>query len=366
MRMRIRNKAEFTDAVTPLEEENAKVSYEAALEGIVLLENDGTLPLTPEKVALYGAGADMTIKGGTGSGEVKERHVISIMEGLEKVGFTVTTKPWISAYAEEYRKGEETYAADLRRRLMKPDAVNMMGTPYQYPFGQPVTIEDVNGSDTDTCIYVIARQAGESADRKLDNHEYSLSDEEKSNLAMCAANYEKLIVVINVGSVFDMSFLDEITGIGAVVYYAQQGMMGGKAFADLICGKVSPSAKTVDTWPKKYEDIPFAMEYSYLNGNTDEEYYREGIYVGYRYFDSYDAEPRYPFGYGLSYTTFSLEKGGIQANGPKITIDVKVKNTGSVHAGKEVVQLYVSCPDKDGKRVPAAGSICQDKGTETR
>ena len=344
MRMRIRNKAEFTDAVTPLEEENAKVSYEAALEGIVLLENDGTLPLTPEKVALYGAGADMTIKGGTGSGEVKERHVISIMEGLEKVGFTVTTKPWISAYAEEYRKGEETYAADLRRRLMKPDAVNMMGTPYQYPFGQPVTIEDVNGSDTDTCIYVIARQAGESADRKLDNHEYSLSDEEKSNLAMCAANYEKLIVVINVGSVFDMSFLDEITGIGAVVYYAQQGMMGGKAFADLICGKVSPSAKTVDTWPKKYEDIPFAMEYSYLNGNTDEEYYREGIYVGYRYFDSYDAEPRYPFGYGLSYTTFSLEKGGIQANGPKITIDVKVKNTGSVHAGKEVVQLYVSCP----------------------
>ena len=130
---------------------------------------------------------------------------------------------------------------------------------------------------------MIARQAGESADRKLDNHEYSLSDEEKSNLAMCAANYEKLIVVINVGSVFDMSFLDEITGIGAVVYYAQQGMMGGKAFADLICGKVSPSAKTVDTWPKKYEDIPFAMEYSYLNGNTDEEYYREGIYVGYRY-----------------------------------------------------------------------------------
>ena len=87
------------------------------------------------------------------------------------------------------------------------------------------------------------------------------------------------------------------------------------------------------------------MEYSYLNGNTDEEYYREGIYVGYRYFDSYDAEPRYPFGYGLSYTTtFSLEKGGIQANGPKITIDVKVKNTGSVHPGKEVVQLYVSCP----------------------
>ena len=105
-----------------------------------------------------------------------------------------------------------------------------------------------------------------------------------------------------------MSFLDEIAGIGAVVYYGQQGMRGGNAFADLICGKATPSAKTVDTWPKKYEDIPFAMDYSYLNGDVDQEYYREGIYVGYRYFDSYDVEPRYPFGYGLSYTSFKVEK----------------------------------------------------------
>ena len=344
MKMKIRNKTAFTDEVTPLEEENAEVSYEAALEGIVLLENDGALPLTPGKVALYGAGAGMTIKGGTGSGEVNERHAISILEGMEAAGFTVTTKNWINSYAEEYRKGEAQYAAEFRRRMIKLDVVNMMGTPYQHPFGQPVTIEDVNESDADTCIYVIARQAGESADRKLKNYEYSLSDEEKANLAMCAANYEKMIVVINVGSVFDMSFLDEITGIDAVVYYAQQGMMGGKAFADLISGKVSPSAKTVDTWPKKYEDIPFAMDYSYLNGDVDQEYYREGIYVGYRYFDSYDVEPRYPFGYGLSYTDFSVEKEKIEVDGTKVTVTAKVTNTGSVYAGKEVVQLYVSCP----------------------
>ena len=344
MKMKIRNKTAFTDEVTPLEEENAEVSYEAALEGIVLLENDGALPLTPGKVALYGAGAGMTIKGGTGSGEVNERHAISILEGMEAAGFTVTTKNWINSYAEEYRKGEAQYAAEFRRRMMKLDVVNMMGTPYQHPFGQPVTIEDVYESDTDTCIYVIARQAGESADRKLKNYEYSLSDEEKANLAMCAANYEKMIVVINVGSVFDMSFLDEISGIDAVVYYAQQGMMGGKAFADLISGKVSPSAKTVDTWPKKYEDIPFAMEYSYLNGDVDEEYYREGIYVGYRYFDSYDVEPRYPFGYGLSYTKFSVEKEKVEVEGTQAIVTAKVTNTGSIYSGKEVVQLYVSCP----------------------
>ncbi len=344
MKMKIRNKAAFTDEVTPLEEENARVSYEAALEGIVLLENDGTLPIVPGKVALYGAGAGMTIKGGTGSGEVNERHAVSILEGMEAAGFTVTTKSWIERYEEEYRRGEEEYAAEFRRRMLKLDVVNMMGTPYQYPFGDPVTIEDVNESDTDTCIYVIARQAGESADRKLKNFEYSLSDEEKANLAMCAANYEKMIVVINVGSVFDMSFLDEIAGIGAVVYYAQQGMKGGNAFADLICGKVSPSAKTVDTWPEKYEDIPFAMDYSYLNGDVDQEYYREGIYVGYRYFDSYDVEPRYPFGYGLSYTDFAIETGTVTAAGGKVTVSAKVTNTGSTYSGREVVQLYVSCP----------------------
>ena len=347
MKMKIRNKAAFTDEMTPLEEENARASYEAALEGIVLLENDGTLPLAPGKVALYGAGAGMTIKGGTGSGEVNERHAVSILEGMESAGFTVTTRRWIDAYAGEYRKGEEEYAAMFRRRMMKFDSVNMMGSPYQYPFGQPVTVRDIKDSDTDTCIYVVARQAGESADRRLERHEYSLSEEEKANLAMCAANYEKMIVVVNVGSVFDMSFLDEITGIGAVVYYAQQGMKGGSAFADLICGKVSPSAKTVDTWPKKYEDIPFAMEYSYLNGNTDEEYYREGIYVGYRYFDTFDVEPRYPFGYGLSYTSFSIEPGRAGADGTKVTLPVKVTNTGDTYTGKEVIQLYVSCPQAE-------------------
>nr|WP_308000025.1 glycoside hydrolase family 3 N-terminal domain-containing protein [uncultured Merdimonas sp.] len=353
MKMKVRNKAAFTDAETFLEKENKKVSYEAALEGIVLLENDGILPLEPGKIALYGAGADMTIKGGTGSGEVHERHVVSILEGLENAGFTVTTKRWIREYAEEYEKGEEAFAKEFQRRFLKPwklDMINFMSTLYQYPYGQPVTKQDVQDSDTDTCIYVVARQAGEGTDRKLEKKEYQLSGEEKANLTMCAANYEKMIVVINVGSVFDLSFLDEIPGINAVVYYAQQGMMGGQAFADLLCGKESPSGKTSDTWPNKYEDIPGAMDYSYLNGNVDEEYYREGIYVGYRYFDSYGVEPRYPFGYGLSYTTFSIEKKQIRVEGTSVTAAVTVTNTGEKYAGKEVVQLYASCPQTGMKK----------------
>lgn len=253
MKMKIRNKAAFTDAETGLERDNRRISYEAALEGIVLLENDGTLPLKPGKIALYGAGAGMTIKGGTGSGEVRERHVVSILEGMEKAGFTVTTRRWIEEYAKRYQEGEKEYAAEFQRKLLKPwklDMINFISSPYQYPSSQPVTEQDVKDSDTDTCIYVVARQAGEGTDRSLGEKGYRLSDEEKAGLAMCATSYRKMIVVVNVGSVFDMSFLEEIPGINAVVYYSQQGMMGGSAFADLVCGKTSPSGKTSDTWPK--------------------------------------------------------------------------------------------------------------------
>ena len=371
MKMKIRNKAAFSDEVTALEKENARVACEAALEGIVLLENDGTLPLTPGKIALYGAGAGMTIKGGTGSGEVHERHAVTIREGMEAAGFTVTTDHWIDGYEEMYRVGEAAYTRKFRQGLLKLDIANIMASPYQYPFGQPVTLGDIMRSDTDTCIYVIARQAGEGADRKLKNFEYSLSDIEKENIALCAASYEKFIVVVNVGSVFDLSFLDEIEGINAVVYFAQQGMEGGRAFADLITGKAVPSAKTVDTWPKDYKDIPFAMDYSYLNGDLDEEYYREGIYVGYRYFDSYDVEPRYPFGYGLSYTTFSIEKENVELVGTKVMVRVNVTNTGSTYSGKEVVQLYASCPQtgmaKEYQRLAAFAKtgVLAPGGTET-
>ena len=371
MKMKIRNKAAFSDEVTALEKENARVACEAALEGIVLLENDGALPLTPGKIALYGAGAGMTIKGGTGSGEVHERHAVTIREGMEAAGFTVTTDHWIDGYEEMYRVGEAAYTRKFRQGLLKLDIANIMASPYQYPFGQPVTLGDIMRSDTDTCIYVIARQAGEGADRKLKNFEYSLSDIEKENIALCAASYEKFIVVVNVGSVFDLSFLDEIEGINAVVYFAQQGMEGGRAFAELIAGKAVPSAKTVDTWPKDYKDIPFAMDYSYLNGDLEEEYYREGIYVGYRYFDSYDVEPRYPFGYGLSYTTFSIEKEKVELVGTKVMVRVNVTNTGSTYSGKEVVQLYASCPQtgmaKEYQRLAAFAKtgVLAPGGTET-
>ena len=363
MKIKVRNKAAFNDVVTPLEKANLKVAYDAAKEGIVLLENDGTLPIRPGKIALYGAGADLTIKGGTGSGEVNERHAVSIMEGLEKSGFEVTTKRWIMDYRKLYETEEEKYGKDIYKKLLTlnfAEMLNIVGSPFQHPFGRQITESDVAESDTDTCIYVVARQAGEGADRRIEKNEYSLSAQEKANIAFCAAKYEKMIVVINVGCSFDMSFLDEIEGIGAVIFFCQQGTMGGKAFADIISGKVTPSGKLADTWSYRYEDFPYALDYSYINGNVDEEYYREGIYVGYRYFDSFDVKPRYPFGYGLSYTSFSIHTKEVDTAGDEVKLTVSVKNTGA-HAGQEVVQVYVSCPQvkmkKEYQRLAAFATI---------
>lgn len=126
--------------------------------------------------------------------------------------------------------------------------------------------------------------------------------------------------------------------------------MGGQAVADIVCGKHTPSGKLTDTWAKHYRDYPASDDYSYLNGNLDEEYYREGIYVGYRYFDTFHVAPRYPFGYGLSYTEFEMHLAGMRLERTTVEISVDVKNKGEVYSGKEVVQIYVSCPDGELKK----------------
>jgi len=141
-----------------------------------------------------------------------------------------------------------------------------------------------------------------------------------------------------------MSFLDEIENIGAVLFICQLGTEGGSAVADILLGKVTPSGKLTNTWAKKYDDIPFANEYGKLNGDLEDEYYKEGIYVGYRYFDTFGVAPRYPFGFGLSYTDFSVKALGASANGTTISVEAEICNTGSEFSGKETAQLYVSCP----------------------
>lgn len=346
--MKALTKASYSPEITARERENLQVAYQAACEGMVLLKNDGALPFKTKKVALYGPGASMTIKGGTGSGEVNERHSVTILEGLENRGFEIATKGWIQDFETRYAEALDAYKEEKRKRvnILKLGALmNMLKDDFRAPLGREITDEEVAASGTDSCIYVVSRQAGEGGDRRAEKGDMFLTDEEAAAIRFCAEKYENFLLVINCGSSIDMSFVEEIPGINAILYLCQLGTEGGHAFADVVSGAVTPSGKLSDTWAKTYNDIPFANEYSYLNGNLEDEYYKEGIYVGYRYFDSFAVEPAYPFGYGLSYTTFSIQSAGITADGATVTVKSEVTNSGEVYSGKEVVQLYVSAPN---------------------
>ena len=346
--MKVLTKASYSPEVTDRELENMQVAYQAACEGMVLLKNDGALPFKNKKVALYGPGASMTIKGGTGSGEVNERHSVTILEGLEDRGFEIVTKDWIADFEGSYAKALAEYQEEKRKHvnILKLDTLmNMLKDDFRAPIGRVLTREDVEAGGTDSCIYVVSRQAGEGGDRKAEKGDMLLTEEEVAAIRFCAEHYEKFLLVINCGSSIDMAFAEEIPGINAILYLCQLGMECGHAFADVISGAVTPSGKLSDTWARKYVDIPFANEYSYLDGNLEEEFYKEGIYVGYRYFDSFGVEPAYPFGFGLSYTDFTIRSAGIAAEGSRITAKASVTNSGSTYAGREVVQLYVSAPN---------------------
>lgn len=345
--MELLTKASYSGEVTQREKENLQVAYEAACEGMVLLKNDGILPLQTKKVALYGPGASMTIKGGTGSGEVNERHSVTILEGMENRGFTITTKAWIEKFETMYRQAEAAYKEEKKKRvnIFKMESImQMLFDNFRAPVGLPITEADVSASDTDTAIYVISRQAGEGGDRKAEKGDYYLTDEETEAIRFCAEKYEKFLLVINCGSAMDMGFAEEIPGINAILYISQLGTEGGNAFADLISGVVTPSGKLADTWARNYSDIPFADQFSYLNGNLKEEFYREGIYVGYRYFDTFGIQPAYPFGFGLSHTDFEIRSAGVGLEGSEVTVKAEVTNKGITYSGKEVVQLYLSAP----------------------
>ena len=346
--MELLTKASYSPEPNQRELDNLKVAYQAACEAVVLLKNDGALPFQTKKVALYGAGAVKTIKGGTGSGEVNERHSVTVLEGLKNRDFEITTQTWLDDYETGYQAAYTAYKQEKKKRiniLRLDDIMQMLFDNFRLPAGRAITEADVTASDTDSCIYVLSRQAGEGGDRKAEPGDLYLTEEEEAAIRFCAEKYAHFVLVINCGSAIDMAFADRIAGIDAILYICQLGTEGGNALADIVSGTVTPSGKLSDTWAKQYSDIPFANEYSYLNGNLKDEYYKEGIYVGYRYFDSFGVEPAYPFGFGLSYTDFSLHSGGVILDNSTVRVKATVTNIGSDYAGAEVAQLYVSAPN---------------------
>ena len=340
--MEILTKARLESEPNEREKRNLQVAYQAACESIVLLENNGILPIPIGKIAAYGSGVRKTIKGGGGSGEVNERHSVTIYEGLKEAGFAISTESWLNDFDREYDKEEQAYQSGKIKRLLK----NPMSMLENFPGidGRLITEADIRESDTDTCIYVLSRQAGEGIDRRAEKGDMFITDTEEANIAFCASHYKKFILLINAGAQLDVSFLDHITKIDAVLFICQLGTAGGTAVADVLSGKVNPSGKLASTWAMKYADIPYADEFSYLNENLEDEYYKEGIYVGYRYFDTFGVEPRYPFGYGLSYTQFEMKMIQAVLKETKVQLQIEVKNTGDLFAGKEVAEVYVSAP----------------------
>ena len=327
------------------EKEHKALARRAAAEGIVLLKNDGVLPLQTRKIALYGPGSRMTVKGGSGSGDVHERHSVTIEEGLKNAGFEFPTTLWMDRFKSKCDADVNSWRGDLEEKIKKFNPIQTMQMfifigehPMPYPACTPVLPDELT-DETDTAIYVLSRQAGEGKDRRVEKGDYLLSDVEEESLRLLRKHYKKLILVLNCGSVMDLSIMDEIR-IDAVLFYGQGGMEGGNALADILTGKVNPSGRLTDTWGCRYEDYPSADTFGHRNGKLDDEEYAEGIYVGYRWFDKQNIKPRYPFGYGLSYTTFT-------ENVEEVTPDyvaVTVTNTGD-YSGKDVLQLYISKPD---------------------
>lgn len=320
----------------------------AAAEGMVLLKNENQiLPLKEgTKIALFGAGAGKTIKGGTGSGDVNERESVSIYEGLKNAGYQITNPEWVQAYEKLYTGAR----LEWRDIILKKTGSGEMpffdayaATPFYMPAGPKA--ED---SEADTAIYVLSRIAGEGSDRFDQAGDYFLTEIEAEMLKEICTYYEKVIIVVNTGGLVDLSFMDEYPNIEALLQIVQPGMEGGNAFADIISGKVAPSGKLTDSWTFHYKDYPNAETFSHNNGNVSEEYYEEGIYVGYRYFDSFEVPVRYSFGYGISYTDFKIETTKVEVKckeKPEISVYVKVSNLGASYSGREVIQVYVSAPE---------------------
>lgn len=337
------------------EKDNAILAREAAAEGFVLLKNEAqTLPLKPgTKIGLYGAGAVRTIKGGTGSGDVNNRYNVNIYDGLKNAGFEITSGAWLDGYDSCYIQARENWKAEIFRKLNAECDGNFFEaystTPFSMPAGAAVEEAAAKADGADVGIYVLARIAGENADRRDEPGDYYITEEERAQIAALCVAYEKVILVVNTGGLIDLAFTDVFPNITAILQYVQAGQEGGNALADVISGKVTPSGKMTDTWALDYMDYPNAAYFSHKSGDVYREEYREGIYVGYRYFDTFDVPVRYSFGYGLSYTEFDIKVTGISkqtsAQGRRtLLVCVDVTNSGAVYAGKEVVQVYVSCP----------------------
>lgn len=333
---------------------HAAVTRQSATEGMVLLKNDNdALPLSAEvkNVALFGCTSYDFIAGGTGSGNVNRAYTVSLLDGLKNAGYVVD---------ESLKNSYESYLKAEKERLSKEKKEWFM--PDTRPAEMVVSAQTIReqAAKADVALVTLGRTSGEFLDRMV--ADFNLTKEEQDMLKAVSGAFhaagKRVVVVLNIGGVIETASWKSVPD--AILCAWQAGQEGGNSVADVLSGKASPSGKLTMTFPVKFEDAASSANFpvdmkaniDIVNKgekkndvkNVDYANYEEDIYVGYRYFDSFGKEVSYPFGYGLSYTTFAYDKAAVKSDNGVYTVSVEVKNTGKA-AGKEVVQLYVSAPD---------------------
>jgi beta-glucosidase len=318
---------------------HAKLARMAASEGMVLLKNENSaLPLSSgNNIAAFGNGSYETVIGGSGSGYVNEAYSISPAEGLQNAGYTVD-KTVSKAYHE--------YMKRTRAKITSNYLAEMFGMRESIPeMNIRSSMADSLSMTNDAAIITISKNTGEGQDRNID-FDFNLSPQERSLIETVASAFhaqnKKVIVVLNIGGVIETASWRSIPD--AILLAWQSGQEAGNSIADIICGDVNPSGKLAVTFPLSYNDVPSAKNFPGTS-SPPRVVYEEGIFVGYRYYNTFGIKTAYEFGYGLSYTNFNYSNLHLSATSfmDKITVNVDIKNTGNI-AGKEIVQLYLSAP----------------------
>ncbi len=337
---------------------HAQVTRQSALEGMVLLENNGVLPLKDVKnVAVFGCTSFDFIAGGTGSGNVNRAYTVSLLDGLKNAGFNVD---------ESKKEATLKHIADEAAAFRASQDANDMLAAF-YPVPRPTELVPsakemaASAQANDIAIITFGRNSGEFFDRSAADFELSASERKLLETVTKAFHKvgKKVVVVLNVGGVIETHSWSWMPD--AVLLAWQAGQEGGNSVTDILTGVESPSGKLPMTFPMNLMDAASSLNFPidatndvyFMNRredvglkDVDQTDYAEGIYVGYRWFDKYNISVAYPFGYGLSYTSFEYSEPTVKNDGKTITATINVKNVGEV-AGKEAVQLYVSAPESN-------------------
>ena len=352
---------------------HAEVTRQSAAEGMVLMKNGGTLPFTEKikNVALYGITSYDFIAGGTGSGNVNHAYVVSLLDGLKNGGYTVSDdlKTAYETYLNDCKAAKEKEIAEMEKKD-KQAAMLARFMPGSLPAEKLFSADELakQAEASDIAVITLGRISGEFLDRNISN--FNLSDSERKLVEQVCDVYHKagkqVVVLLNIGGVIETASWKELPD--AILCAWQAGQEGGNSVVDVLSGKQSPSGKFTMTWPVKFSDAYSSKNFpidqdpridmtnqgakSANVRNVDYTEYEEDIYVGYRYFDSFEVPVSYPFGFGLSYTTFEYSDAKISQTDDAITVTVTIKNTGE-REGKEVVELYIAAPDAKAANKPA-------------